>query len=146
MIGAVAVILTLIYLAIQIRQNTASLQAAAKHDATSRQLEYFDILLLNPELRRVYRAGLADFQSLNPDDRDVFGMLMYRAFFTFSEAYYEYQHAHFDEGQWLESSEAIDWHLSHPGTRTWWNNPKRRKFPKEFVDLVASRLEKLAEP
>jgi len=142
-VGAIGVIVTLIYLALQIRQNTSTLKAAAKHEATSRQLEYFDILLLNPELRRVYRAGLADFHALNPDERDLFGMLMYRAFLTFSEAYYEYRHAHFDKEQWLESSEAVDWHLTHPGARDWWSHPKRREFPVEFVDLVASRIEKL---
>lgn len=118
-VGAVGVITTLIYLALQIRQNTSSLKAAAKHDATSRQLDYFDTLLLDPDLRSVYRKGLSDFDSLGPEDRDVFGMLMYKAFFVFSEAYYEYRHAHFDEEQWLESSEAVEWHLSHPGARAW---------------------------
>lgn len=137
--------MTLIYLALQIRQNTSSLRAAAKHDATTRQLDYFDLLLLNPDVRSIYRAGLTDFHSLSPDDRDVFGMLMYKAFFTFSEAYYEYRHAHFDKTQWLESSEAIDWHLSHPGARAWWKHPKRRKFPAEFVSLVSARLEKPAQ-
>ena len=123
--GAMAVFASLIYLALQIRQNTSSLRAVAKHDATSLQLDYFDTLLLHPELRSVYRAGLEDFASLKPDERDVFGMLMYKAFFTFSEAFYQFRHAHFDEEQWLESREAMDWHLSFPGARTWWQHSHR---------------------
>ena len=70
---------------------------------------------------------------------------MYKAFFTFSEAYYEYRHAHFDEGQWLESSEAIDWHLSHIGVQDWWRHPRRRAFPNDFEDLVEERLQELVE-
>jgi hypothetical protein len=139
-LGAFAVFASLIYLALQIKQNTKSLKASAKHDATSRQLDYFDTLLANSEMRTVYRNGLRNFSALEPDDRDVFGMLMYKAFFTFSEAFYEYRHAHFDEEQWLESSEAIDWHLSQPGARAWWRHPHRRAFPREFTDLVTERL------
>jgi hypothetical protein len=106
-------------------------------------LEYFDTLLGNPGLRAIYREGLKDFSKLNLDDRDAFWMLMYKAFFTFSEAFYEYKHAHFDEEQWLESSEAIDWHLSHAGAREWWHHPQRRAFPSEFTDLVSERLTRL---
>lgn len=144
-LGALAVFASLIYLAFQIKQNTLSLRASAKHDATSRQLEYFDTLLENPDLRTVYRKGLKDFSSLDLDDRDVFGMLMYKAFFTFSEAFYEYRHAHFDEEQWLESSEAIDWHLSHTGARDWWHHSQRRAFPSDFTDLVGERLTRIEE-
>lgn len=139
-LGALAVFASLIYLALQIKQNTQSLRASAKHDATSRQLEYFDTLLENTSLRAVYREGLRDSASLGQDEQDVFWMLMYKAFFTFSEAFYEYKHAHFDEDQWLESSEAIDWHLSHNGARAWWHHPKRRAFPSDFSDLVNERL------
>jgi len=51
----------------------------------------------------VYREGFIDFTSLDLDDQDVFCILMYQAFFNFSEAFYEYKHEHFDEDQWLES-------------------------------------------
>lgn len=144
-LGALAVFASLIYLALQIKQNTLSLRASAKHEATSRQLEYFDTLIENSDLRSVYRNGLKDFSSLDLDDQDVFWMMMYKAFFTFSEAFYEYKHAHFDEEQWLESSEAIDWHLSHPGARAWWRHAKRRAFPSDFTDLVNERLTQLDE-
>ena len=144
-LGALAVFASLVYLALQIKQNTLSLRASAKHAATSRQLEYFDTLLGNPDLRTIYREGLKDFSTLNLDSRDAFWMLMYKSFFSFSEAFYEYKHAHFDEEQWLESSEAIDWHLSHAGARDWWHHPQRRAFPSEFTDLVSERLARLEE-
>ena len=144
-LGALAVFASLIYLALQIKQNTLSLRASAKHEATSRQLEYFDTLVENSDLRSVYRKGVKDFSSLDLDDQDVFWIMMYKAFFTFTEAFYEYKHAHFDEAQWLESSEAIDWHLSHPGARAWWRHPKRRAFLSDFTDLVNERLTQLDE-
>jgi hypothetical protein len=75
----------------------------------------------------------------------VFCILMYQAFFNFSEAFYEYKHSHFDEGQWLESSEAIDCHLSHAGTRVWWRHPKRRALPGDFSDLESERLTRIEE-
>ena len=144
-LGALAVFASLIYLALQIKQNTLSLRASAKHDASSRQLEYFDTLLENSDLRTVYRKGLKDFSPLDLDDQDVFWMLMYKAFFSFSEAFYGYKHAHFDEEQWLETSEALNWHLSHAGARDWWRHPRRRAFPSDFTDLVGERLTRLEE-
>ena len=72
-------------------------------------------------------------------------MDMYKAFFGFSEALYEYKHEHFDENQWLESSEAIDLHLSHAGTRVWWRHPKRRALPGDSSDFVSDWLTRIEE-
>ena len=43
--GALAICAFLIYVALQLKQNTQSLRASAKHEATTRQLDYFDTLL-----------------------------------------------------------------------------------------------------
>ncbi len=139
-VGAVGVVITLAYLAFQIRQNTNNLRGQAKHNATEQQLSYFDMLLGDRDLLRVYREGLRDLESLNPNDQYLFVLMMYKGFFVFSDAYYQYLHAHFDEEQWIESRAAVDWHISWKGCRQWWHLPTRRSFNNEFTDYVEDRL------
>ena len=67
--GALVVLLTLIYLAIQLRQNTNQLKAAAR-EAT--QKEFNDLRLLifgNREVAHLYRTGLDDLDNLDETDK-----------------------------------------------------------------------------
>ena len=81
-IGGLAVVVTLIYLAHQIRQNTASVQAATVQSAAQANAELMDRFGSNPELLKFYLAGVRDFESLSPDDRarfaSVMGSIMHR--------------------------------------------------------------------
>jgi hypothetical protein len=75
-IGGLAVVLTLIYLARQIRQNTASVQAATVQSAAQANAELMDRFGSDPELLKFHLAGVQDFESLSPDDRARFSVIM----------------------------------------------------------------------
>jgi hypothetical protein len=81
-IGGLAVVITLIYLAHQIRQNTASVQAATVQSAAQANAELMDRFASDPELLKFYLAGVRDFESLSADDRarfaSVMGSIMHR--------------------------------------------------------------------
>ena len=81
-IGGLAVVVTLIYLALQIRQNTASVQAATVQSAAQANAELMDRFGSDPELLKFYIEGVQDFESLSPDDRarfsSVMGSIMHR--------------------------------------------------------------------
>jgi len=81
-IGGFAVVITLIYLARQIRQNTASVQAATVQSAAQANAELMDQFASNPELLKFHLAGVRDFESLSADDRarfaSVMGSIMHR--------------------------------------------------------------------
>ena len=67
--GAVAVIATLIYLAIQIRQNTAQQRTSAA-ETTQREFNDFRLLLFESrDVAQLYLSGLNDLENLDEVDR-----------------------------------------------------------------------------
>lgn len=67
-VGALAVLLTLVYLAIQIRQNTRSVQAAAVDSANTQVSRIREVVLSNADLTSLYRRGNEDPLSLSEDE------------------------------------------------------------------------------
>jgi hypothetical protein len=68
-IGGIGVVVTLIYLAGQIRQNTRSVQVSAFHAAQRDVADILDSVASDPELTRIFFDGNRDYESLSRDDR-----------------------------------------------------------------------------
>lgn len=74
-VGGVAVVVTLIYLAVQIRQNTrqvhqsVELARAASVKAANAVEPSLLAIAQDPELARIFREGLTDYSSVKGDDQ-----------------------------------------------------------------------------
>ena len=70
--GAIAVVVTLIYLAVQLKQNTAQLRM----DSFQRHLDNhgapLQAVCLNAEVVKVFVPGLSDYEGLSAEDRMIF--------------------------------------------------------------------------
>ena len=75
-LGGLGVVVTLIYLARQIRQNTRSVESAAFQAATRDVAEAIDELSRDPELSRIVFDGVRDFESFSREDRRRFSTYM----------------------------------------------------------------------
>ena len=77
LIGAIAVLITLIYLAIQVRNSTNSNRAATLDailsDWRTSQRETF---VLNPANVELWRKGLSNFDSLNANDKTILNFIL----------------------------------------------------------------------
>lgn len=93
-IGAVAVVVSLIYLGIQIQQNTRQVSISIKAaelsviegniDSANRIREFF---LLNPELLDLYRTGWKSYHNLDTLSKAKFGLLLRNVFSQVEGAY-----------------------------------------------------------
>ncbi len=79
-LGALAVLITLIYLAQQIRQNTEEVRSANYHSVTDSFNEINLTLAGNPELARVFRLGNDAYEDLAEDERFQYNFFMHAAF------------------------------------------------------------------
>ena len=70
--GAIAVVATLIYLAIQIRQNSAQLRISSRQIAEERYRDLIDNVLADPEHFRWFKAGLESYRQLDPAEQAQF--------------------------------------------------------------------------
>ena len=75
-LGGLAVIITLAYLTLQVRQNTASAEAAAIQTASHSFADAVESFARDPEILRIYTASVQDFDSLGPEDRQRFAAIM----------------------------------------------------------------------
>lgn len=122
--GALAVVLTLGYLAVQVRQNGHSMRVAAKLDVERNFNEYTDLILQDSELLKLQTKGMSG-KDLEGIEEVQFSLLMQRATRHFSSMYYQYQTQDLSEDEWYESQRLIRWFTFAPGYRSWWEQNKK---------------------
>jgi hypothetical protein len=123
-VGAVAVFATLLYLAIQIRQNTAQSRASSHH-AISDSLNQLNILFgQSTEVSALFLMGLEDRSSLTDAQRWQFDSIM-RAYFHVCETmYFQADVGTGDQGIATAEEEGMIIMITAPGGREWWaQNP-----------------------
>jgi hypothetical protein len=156
MIGGVAVVASLIYLAIQIRQNTQQISRnveATRLSAFERNIESAnrirEMLILHPDIADLFLGGMKNFDSLRGRDRFRFDMLMRNTLTAFQGAYLRQMSTGTDPLGFEGAGRLIDSILKSPGARAWLEQGKFDWRP-EFEEFLDERLAKLktdaAEP
>jgi hypothetical protein len=119
-IGAFAVIASLIYVAMQLRQNTQSLRTSSFQAAMQSASQDTRLLTQNAEVAALYLRGLESFSSLDPVERIRFQSLMLNTVWSF-----EITLSLHEEGVCADTRLAA--HLQHvlsdlasPGGSEWW--------------------------
>ena len=64
-IGAIAVVISLIYVALQIRQNTNAVRSATAQSVHEHFANWYHLIAADAELARIAANGLRDYQSLS---------------------------------------------------------------------------------
>ena len=85
-VGALAVLVTLVYLAMQIRQNTKSVQAAAVDSANSQVSRIREVIFADADVANMYRRGTEDPASLSEDDTIRYRLLMHNILLSLSNS------------------------------------------------------------
>jgi hypothetical protein len=138
LVGALAVVATLAYLAVQIRQNTMSARVAARLEMTRQFSDYVDGLINNPEANSVFtRGGAGDH--LDENDAVLFSRLMHKCFWYLSAMHFQYIAHSLGEDEWHQSKGAMLRIVRTPGVVAWWHANKHAYSPS-FVAFVDSEI------
>lgn len=123
-VGAVIVVITLIYLALQIRQNTQTMLstgAQATHDAL---VSFYVLLATNSDLLRVFRSGAQDPATLTEDESaQYFAIWTYLMFMT-QNWFYQSRTRALDEELTKTWLSAISPDFQLPGFKYYWEHRK----------------------
>lgn len=138
--GAIAVVATLVYLAVQIRQNTGQLQAdaiIAANDAEDRLLRD----LQNPELLGDILRASEDWSHATAKEQ-ARAHLVYSAFMRHTETCFNlWRRGALDEGTYRARENFTLSFLVTPGIRTWWEIGKH-SFGPDFLARIDRRLDR----
>lgn len=139
LLGALAVILTLGYLALQVRQNTRGMKVAAKIEFGKQFTEYTDLLLQDQDLLDLQLKGMSG-QDLSETEEVKFSLLMQRLTWHFSSMHYQYKTQAVSEEDWYESKRLIQWITLGSGYRSWWKN-NAINYSADFRDYLNNSFE-----
>jgi hypothetical protein len=123
-LGGIGVVVTLLYLAAQIRQNTLSSRTESYQAAVTSISDWSLNVWVSPDSARVIHAGLFDMDTLGPTERARFSALMSAQFRNYENVHYQYVSGVIARSLWLGFERRIAGMLSLPGVQTWWSEQK----------------------
>jgi hypothetical protein len=144
-VGAVAVVISLIYLAFQIKHNTHESRAVRAQALMGANSDFNEFVGGTAELSKLIKSGMQNFAALTGDEQFQYGMLAFSILNRYDFAYHQYLDGELDEKHWGKIDYELPLFMSLPGMQAWWANDKVR-FSKEFVSYVEKRVAEFVLP
>ena len=146
-VGALAVVASLAYLAVQIRQNTGQLSEqnlSNRMNALTSVGNSFSAFRTrvssDSELSSLWTRGSQDLGKLSPEERARFDLLCVDLFWAWGMPWLYVQQGVLDSDIWDFTSANLPLY-SGPGVREWWSTSAHRsEYPEQFAELVDGLL------
>jgi hypothetical protein len=145
-VGSIAVLATLFYFAIQIRQNNRNVEESLRSlrlgaaDSTVTTFARYRELVSQKGIAEIYVRGCAEYESLTEPERVQFGAVMDEYLFSYWSVFRRLQEGAYEDVDWQAHMSSLPDVLRRPGVAICWNQ-RKSVFPPMFVD----ELEKHAE-
>ena len=135
-VGAIAVVLTLIYLAYQVRNNTRMAQRASTAEAVSAIMAFNDSLVDNPKVGELFQRGVnLGLENLTDEERVPFTIVMFNLLKTCEHLYYQHAVGAMDPDVWEGWDHMIRGYLTAPGSQEWYQE-RRLAFSSNFRNYL----------
>jgi len=144
-VGAIGVVVSLVYLAFQVRDNSKFVKEnseflRATHDVSSNdgvariRMNYFD----HPELLEIESRGHRG-EKLEFREAAQYNMLISGAFENHFTYFLQYQRGLTSDAVWNYWSSFFDDYCQYPGVRKWWEATESR-FPENFREYIDEKI------
>ena len=90
-VGAFAVVVSLVYVAAQIRHNTAAVRVSTHQGLLANQTAAQNIPAANPQVAELWQRADEDYDGLKPADKKQFTVFCLNMFNTFQSARFSYE-------------------------------------------------------
>jgi hypothetical protein len=135
LIAAVGVIVSLFYLAAQIRQNTRSMRAMVVDSLAESIADLIRPMAEDRDLMRSFHVVVEDWYSATDDERMRALPLFFSAFKLFENVWFQQGQGTLDPQQWEGWDAYIRMYYHRPGVKDWWRL-RRAAFAPGFRDYV----------
>jgi len=119
-IGGLVVIVSLAYLAAQVRQNTQSLRTENYARALDRISAMQSQMSRSGQSATLFSKGVVDSAALSPQERIQFTWWAYELFGAFEFMFHQAQARAMPDEVWERWSATTAWWLSFRGIQAWW--------------------------
>ena len=135
LIAAIATVVTLMYLALQIRQNSESTKISAGQSILASLNEALQIASSTSQAARVLVLGQTDFDNLPEDEKAQFIVWIFAWFRVLEQGEYYYRKGYLEEDVWLGHVEHLKQIMKGPAVAQWWKS-RYHFFNANFCELV----------
>jgi hypothetical protein len=143
LLGGLVVLVSLVFLAIQVRRHTQALQVSSSEDS-NRAFGAYTALFTQPGIARIYRVGLASPEELDQDELITSNAILTMLFnFLAHNHSLRAQHIEaFSSEEGLKS--ATLYVLRQPGGQAWWRR-FRVSYGRGFIEFIDGLLDTAAQ-
>jgi hypothetical protein len=120
-IGGIAVIVSLIYVGIQIRRNAKSSQSQANQGAHESLANVSLEIAKDPNFSSLTRKGMIAFDELTEEEKFQFILLMVTVFRRFENIFYQYHKGFLDKELWEGYKQSMLLYFYTSGGQVFWN-------------------------
>ena len=139
MIGAIAVVITLVYLAIQIRQNTRAIRLDTGHDVAEEYRDIFALMAQDKDLAELVNKAATSPDSITGADKVRYYALNSNFVRAVENAYFQFNEQALDRKHWSGMKRMLTDYAQLPAFREYWPN-RKHWFSQEFQDFMASEI------
>jgi hypothetical protein len=150
-VAAVAVVLSLIYLALQIRQNTMQItqntktvRSATFRGATQLFTQFMARLSESPELAAIVVKANESQSDLDPAQRLQFDSYAMEVFTIYEDLFFQAKDEMLDPEFWSSRQRNLRWYLGFPGFCSAWKRQSHTMSP-EFREFVTTLRNEAAQ-
>jgi hypothetical protein len=136
LVGALAVVISLIYLAREVRSNAHATRLAAMRSTLDAFNRLAEQIAEHPDLAEVWNRGLVDFESLEGVDRTRFNSRVHQIFRNVEDVYHQHLEGHLDPRVWRGLEVVMREINATPGVQAWWRSNSRWFGGEEFVKFI----------
>lgn len=141
-LGAAGVIVSLVYVASQVRQNTIALRSAAGDAAAQAMRQLTQAFLNDPKMAGLIARGIENPEACDDDERAFLITFTFNLFRQWEVLHFQYESGTVDHETFHAYNAYLTTYLASPLLLDYW--PQRRHFftPRyqSFIDLMAETL------
>ena len=138
-VGSVAVLFTLVYLALQIRQNTLAMKADTFRGATEISSDFTQIMLNDLELAKVFRRGIEGIASLNEDEQLQYTLMLRLQLRRYESVYMQVEQGLLDRNMLIGLETTFTGLFSNQSAKDYWLS-ERHNFLPSYALIVDELL------
>ena len=150
-VGGLAVVLTLVYIAFQVRQsskqidqNTRALEASTFYAAGEGFIKWWALVSQDEALASLWQRGIAG-ESLNSTDKLRFNSMAMILFTALENNVHQFQLGSVSRNTLELAKGSWERILKSPGGNAWWKKQGRNTFTPEFVEAIEALID-VADP
>jgi hypothetical protein len=143
LISSIAVVVSVLYLAVQLRSSTRVARVAAMDAAAAALRDVTKPFMENAELARIWRTGLEDLNALSAEDQARFFHAAHQFLKALETIHYHYVYGLLDAQLWKGWRELLQHYVASPGI-TYYLSLRGAVFSERFCKFIGE-LEPVAE-